>query len=154
MFWNVFKHKCKCLILLLKQMCTSGKNNFNTSHLWFSFVLAVWIINEFEKFIPSTPALVIHNSCCLKMGSACLFCFYFFLVGVTNQHSWGTDWSQVGNLEMLIGSRALYSDHVLLRMYSFQLEFNGKGLNYGFGWPGRSVPPDIDSDKLRNELHS
>ena len=38
-----------------------------------------------------------------KFGSLC----------VANQHSLDTDWSQIGNLETLIGSRALYTDHVL-----------------------------------------
>ena len=32
----------------------------------------------------------------------------------TRNHSWDADWSKVGNLETLIGSRALCSDHVLL----------------------------------------
>ena len=39
--------------------------------------------------------------------------FFFFLVGVAIRHSWGADWSQVSNLETLIGLRALYLDHVL-----------------------------------------
>ena len=40
------------------------------------------------------------------------------------------------------------SDHVLLTSVRyFQLEFNGEGWNYGFGLPGRSVPPHVDWDK-------
>ena len=52
----------------------------------------------------------------------CLFTFYwqffFFFFYVANRHSWDADWSQVGNLETvighksaletLIGSRAVY----------------------------------------------
>ena len=75
------------------------------------------------------------------------FFFYIsFKVGVANRHSRGTDWSQVSNLEMLIGLRALYSDHVLLHtLFSV-----GEARNCGFDLPGRSVPPYVDSDKLRN----
>ena len=72
--------------------------------------------------------------------------------------------SQISTVEALIGRksailrrwlvRALYSDHVLLRVRSFQLKFNGEGRNYGFDLPGQSIPPHVDSDKLRNELHS
>ena len=36
------------------------------------------------------------------------------------------------------------SEHVLFR----------EARNYGFGLTARSVPPHVDSDKLRNELHS
>ena len=39
----------------------------------------------------------------------CLKC----LVGIVTRHSWDADWSHVGNLETLIGSLGLYSDHVL-----------------------------------------
>ena len=39
--------------------------------------------------------------------------------------------------------RALYSDHVLLRVHSFHLEFNVEGRIYSFGLPGRSVPPHV-----------
>ena len=41
-------------------------------------------------------------------------CLFLFLVVVANRHSWDADWSQFDNLEDLIGSRALYSDYVLL----------------------------------------
>ena len=44
----------------------------------------------------------------------CLFVCLLVFFGVANRHSWDADWSQVGNLETLIGSRALYSDHALL----------------------------------------
>ena len=36
----------------------------------------------------------------------------------------------------------------------FSVEISGEALNYGFGLPGWSVTPHVDSDKLRNELHS
>ena len=35
-----------------------------------------------------------------------------------------------------------------------KVRINGEVRNYGLGLPGRSVPPHVDSDKLRNELHS
>ena len=43
-----------------------------------------------------------------------VFCFVdvVFCCSFANRHSWGVDWLQVGNLETLIGSHALYSDHV------------------------------------------
>ena len=66
---------------------------------------------------------------------------FLILVGVANRYSWGTDLSQVGNLEMLIGSRALYSDHVLLRTL-FQF-----GIWSLIGLRCRSVPPHVDSDR-------
>ena len=83
----------------------------------------------------------------LKSVLVPFFFFYIsFKVGVANRHSRGTDWSQVSNLEMLIGLRALYSDHVLLHtLFSV-----GEARNCGFDLPGRSVPPYVDSDKLRN----
>ena len=44
----------------------------------------------------------------------CFVLFFCFFFGVANRHYWDADWSQVGNLEALIGSRKLYSDHALL----------------------------------------
>ena len=58
--------------------------------------------------------------------------------------------AQVGNLETLIGSHALYSDHALL-LRPFHCE---EAQDYAFGLPGRSVSPHVDSDKLRNELQA
>ena len=43
----------------------------------------------------------------LKSGS------FFFGGGVANWHSWDADWSQVGNLETLMGSRAVFWSHAL-----------------------------------------
>ena len=95
--------------------------------------------------VPSTsPAL--HNHWLLlvtrprpKAGGRVLnppvFFFSFFFY-ITNRHSWDADWSQVGNLEMLIGSRALYSDHVLLgSLFSVEL----MAVRLLWFWLGRSV---------------
>ena len=62
-----------------------------------------------------------------KAGVWVLKCSLFFC-GVTNWYSWDADWSQVGNLETLIGSCALYSDLMLLWSTCF---FNGEAGNYG-----------------------
>ena len=58
-YTNMIKHQCKCLIQLLKQIHTSGESLANLckclivfpypSRLWFTFVLASWIISEFEN---------------------------------------------------------------------------------------------------------
>ena len=81
----------------------------------------------------------------LKIGSMCVFVVVVFRVFgvadfellrrwlVASRQSWDADWFV----------RADY-EHVLLR----------EARNYGFGLPGRSVPPHVDSDKLRNELYS
>ena len=55
--------------------------------------------------------------------------------------------SQVGNLETLIGSRALYSDHVLLLFSVELLMVNCTREIMVWVLPGRSVPPHVDSDK-------
>ena len=66
--------------------------------------------------------------------------------------------SQIGTPETLIGSRALYSNHVFLLLRSlFSVELlmaNCTREVMVLALPGRSVPPHVDSDKLRNELHS
>ena len=59
--------------------------------------------------------------------------------------------SQIGTLETLIGSHALYS-HLATSLATSLA--NGAARNYVFGLPGRAVPPHVDSDKLRDELHS
>ena len=43
--------------------------------------------------------------CCFVLFCFVLF-FVLFLVGVANRHSWDVDWSQVGNLETLIGRKS------------------------------------------------
>ena len=61
-----------------------------------------------------------------------IFLFYY-LVGVANRHSSDADRSQVDNLETLIGSRALYFDHVLLRGYVSSVQINGNCMKLWFG---------------------
>ena len=67
--------------------------------------------------------------------------FFCFLVGVANRHSCDVDWSQIDNLR-----RWLVRACCILITCSCEERL--------FGWPGRSVPPHVDSDKFRNELHS
>ena len=53
-------------------------------------------------------------------------------------------------LRTLIGSRTVWSRALDLRSaYCFQCEL----MYENYGLPGRSVPPQIDSDKSRNELY-
>ena len=48
-----------------------------------------------------------------------------------------------------------HADHALRRAKYVSCEvllrINGEVRNYGFGLPGRFVPPHVDLDKLRNE---
>ena len=43
-----------------------------------------------------------------------------FSFGFANRRFWDADWSQVGDLETMIGSRARYSDHVFVRLFSWE----------------------------------
>ena len=71
----------------------------------------------------------------------CLFCFIFIF----------SQCCKSALLRTLIGlCRSCAPD--LWSAYCFQCELMAKYENYGL--PGRSVPPQVDSDKLRNELHS
>ena len=62
---------------------------------------------------------------------------------VASRQSWDVDWSRIGTLETLIGS--LWKSLTGELMVKYELCI----------WlVGRSVPPQVDSDKLKNELHS
>ena len=57
-----------------------------------------------------------------------------------------------------------FSSFILFRVFEFggnykainsiKLRINGEVGNYGSVLPGRSVSPQVDSEKLKNELHS
>ena len=98
-------------------------------------VAVVEYLNQINPANYSAPAKGRGPS--LKSGSVS----FFFLACIANRHF--CEGSQFINLETLIGSRALYSVHVLslAKYISFCLS-------------GRSVSPHVDSDKLRNELQS
>ena len=66
------------------------------------------------------------------------------------------DWSRrrFGTLETLIGSRAVCEVRLCPSLKVSHGEWMVNYEYYGFGLSGRSVPPQVDSDKLRNELHS
>ena len=69
---------------------------------------------------------------------------------VANRHSW----TLIGRESALLRRwlvRALYAKYV---SESLSWRIDGEIRNYGFGLSGRSVPPQVDSDKLINELHS
>ena len=90
-----------------------------------------------------------------KAGSRVLnparFVFVFvFFCGVANRHSWDADWSQIGNHETLIGSRALYSDHVLL-LPLFLVGINGETRNFGFAC--QAGPLDLTLTQINLEMN-
>ena len=78
-----------------------------------------------------------------------------YFVGQLPKVGRDADSSQIDNLETLIGSRAVCRSRALGRAKYVSFSSNyGEVRNYGFGLPGRSVSPQVDSDKLRNKLHS
>ena len=86
------------------------------------------------------------------MGS--VFYYYFWSVSQIGTFE-NSDWSQIGNLETLIGSRAVCQSLAQdVRSTSLSVLIDGEVRNHGFGLPGRSIPHQVDSDKLRSELHS
>ena len=69
--------------------------------------------------------------------------------------------SQIGTLEALIGWKSAILRRWLVRTRCIPITCScdtlfsvGEARNCGFGLPGRSFPPQVDSDKLWNELHS
>ena len=106
-------------------------------------------MNKLKTMYVLGPAL--RRGPSLKMQLGCLFvCFSRCrksapLGGwlVASRQSWDADWFT----RAVFRSRALNST-------LFSVRINGEARSYGFGLPGRSVPPHFDSDKLRNELQS
>ena len=98
------------------------------------------------------------------LGSAlrrfiCLFAVGLFLVGVANWTFWDAKWSQIGILGcwLVVNWHSWDADWFVRCMGSTSLKVShgdGETRNYGFGLSGQSVPPQVDSDKLRNELRS
>ena len=115
-------------VMTVSPSCNTVRTDMSDSLIdsafaWFSTQFITWprpktgTVSFFStRPRPKRPGAESQNGLPLFLFS---FLLFLFLVGVTNRHSWGADWSKVVNLETLIGSRALNSDHVVfsVRIY-------------------------------------
>ena len=133
------------------------KNKMFPSHFfswWFSLeITLLWIywIRKLSSPVSTVPVLLVRHGDSYALTSIPELPFFFVSKWISI-HLHVSETNSALLRRWLV--RGLYVEYVIVRLWKSVMDNGWWITNYGFGLSGRSVPPEVDSDKLRKELHS